>query len=247
MNTGGMNTGGMNTGGMNTGGMNTGGMSTGGMSTGGMSTGGMSTGGMSTGGMSTGGMSTGGMSTGGMSTGGMSAGGMSTGGMSAGGMNTETSIIETSPRAPVQESVRIRAHHGVVKKLGHWTTARRFDVRASRGAVVLDLRSPWIAAGHIEIWLDIDHATVKLLVPDNAIIDDGDLRRVGRCRVKDWTGKGAPGSRRILLCGEMRGAEARVHRGGVAILSAMASRAYLADARRARREGRYPTVDHPAR
>jgi hypothetical protein len=176
----------------------------------------------------------------------MTMAGMSTGGVSTGEMNTETSTIGTSPQAPVQESVRIRGHHGVVKKLGHWTTARRFDVRASRGAVVLDLRSPRIAAGDIEIWLDIDHATVKLLVPDDAIIDD-DLRRVGRCRVKDWTGKGAPGGRRILLLGQMRGAEARVHRGGVAILSAMASRAYLTDARRARRAGRYPTVDDPAR
>jgi hypothetical protein len=33
-----------------------------------------------------------------------------------------------------------------------------------------------------------------------------------------WTGTAAPGGRRIKLVGEMRNAEVRVHRGGVALL-----------------------------
>ena len=145
-------------------------------------------------------------------------------------------------------AVPVRAHGRLVKKLGHWTTARQFDVRASRGVVVLDLRSPQLAAdGAIEVSLDIDHATVKLLVPDGAGIDDGNVRRIGRCRVTDWTGVSTDGGRRIVLTGEMRRAEIRVHRSGVAILSAMCSRAYLADALRARREGRYPAIDDPTR
>ena len=49
------------------------------------------------------------------------------------------------------EAVRIRAHNRVVKNLGDWTTARRFDVRASRGLVVLDLLLPEIEPGEIEI------------------------------------------------------------------------------------------------
>jgi hypothetical protein len=83
--------------------------------------------------------------------------------------------------------------------------------------------------------------------PDGAVIDDGNARRIGRCRVSDWTRLSADGGRRIVLTGEMRHAEVRVHRDGVAILSAMCSRAYLADALRARREGRYPTIDDPTR
>ncbi len=152
-----------------------------------------------------------------------------------------------APAAPAQRAVRIRAYHGVTKKLGHWTTARRLDVRAARGSVVLDLRSPRIEPGDIEVQLDIDHAMVKLLVPEGAVIDHDEARRVGRGRVKDWTGTSAAGGRRIVLLGEMRNAEVRVHRGGIAILSAMCSRAYLADARQARREGRFPTIDDPAR
>jgi hypothetical protein len=146
-----------------------------------------------------------------------------------------------------EQPVAIRAHSTVVKQLGHWTERREFEVRASRGSVVLDLRSSRIPAGDIEISLDVDHAVVKLLVADGAVIEHGDLRRVGRCAVKDWTGTAAAGGRCIVLTGELRSAEVRVHRGGVAILSAMCSRQYLDDARQARREGRYPTIDDPSR
>jgi hypothetical protein len=137
------------------------------------------------------------------------------------------------------ETVHVRAHSRSVKQLGgEWTTARRFDVRASRGLVVLDLMLPRIPPGEIDIALDIDHATVKLLVPDGAIIDDDDLRRVGRGRVKDWTGASAPDGRRIRLGGEIRNAEVRVHRGGVALLSLLRSRRSLDEIRKAHREGR---------
>ena len=135
------------------------------------------------------------------------------------------------------ETVQIRAHHRVVKNLGDWTTARHFDVRASRGLVVLDLLLPEIEPGEIEIALDIDHATVKLLVPDGAVIHDDELRRVGRGRIKDWTGTATPGGRRIKLVGEMRHSEVRVHRGGVAILSLLPTR-HRDQVRRAHRAGR---------
>jgi hypothetical protein len=141
----------------------------------------------------------------------------------------------------------VRAHGRVARRLGHWTSGRQLDVRASRASVLLDLRSPRIEAGDIEISLDLDHAVVTLLVPDGAIIDDGDVRRVGRGRVKDWTGVSEPGGRRIVLTGELRKAEVRVHRGGIAILTAMRTREYLADALAARRAGRFPSTDDPAR
>jgi hypothetical protein len=136
------------------------------------------------------------------------------------------------------ETVHVRAHNRSVKYLGDWTTARRFDVRASRGLVVLDLVVPKIEPGDIEIALDLDHAAVKLLVADGAIVDDGELRRVGLGRVKDWTGARAPGGRHIRLAGEMRNAEVRVHRGGVAILSLLRSRRSRDAVRKAHHEAR---------
>jgi hypothetical protein len=45
----------------------------------------------------------------------------------------------------------------------------------------------------------------------------------------------------------MRRGEIRVHRGGIAQLSAMFSREYWADLRRAHKEGGFPAVDDPTR
>jgi hypothetical protein len=142
---------------------------------------------------------------------------------------------------------RIRADYEHVRKLGHWTEARAFEVRSRRGHVVMDLRSPQIPAGDIDINLDLDHAMVKLLLPADAVIDE-DVRWTGRGRVKDNQAptKGQPG-RTVRLTGEIRHGEIRVHRDGVAILSAMFTKEYLRDAQAARREGRYPTLDDPAR
>jgi hypothetical protein len=63
-------------------------------------------------------------------------------------------LTQATPTAPV----RVPANHTVTKRLGNWTTARRFQVRAHRGHAVLDLRSPQIPAGDIEVEADLDHA-----------------------------------------------------------------------------------------
>ena len=152
-------------------------------------------------------------------------------------MSSDTSLATQAPGARAAEPVRIRAHGRAVKKLGRWTTHRRFDVAASRGSVVLDLLLPRVEPGEIDIHFDLDHAMVKLLVPDGANIDHDDLRRIGKARVKDWTGTGTPSGRRIKLRGELRDAEIRVHRRGVAILSLLVSRSSRDAVRQARREG----------
>ncbi len=153
--------------------------------------------------------------------------------------------MNTAQPAPASP-VRIPANHTVTKRLGNWTTARQFQVRAHRGHAVLDLRSPQIPAGEIQVDVDLDRATLKLLVADGAVVDDWDLRRISRGRVKDAEGPNAPGGRHIVVTGQMRHGQIRVHRGGFAVLSAMCSREFLADLRRAGREGRTPTVADPA-
>jgi hypothetical protein len=136
------------------------------------------------------------------------------------------------------DSEQIRAHHRSIRKLGAWTTARRFDIRASRGSVVLDLLLPELESGEITVELDIDHSTVILLVPDGANIDHDELRRIGRGRVKDWTGVGSPDGRTLRLTGELRHAEVRIHRGGIAILRLLLSRSSRGEVRQARKRGR---------
>ena len=146
---------------------------------------------------------------------------------------------------------RIQADHRMVKKLGHWTTDRDFEVRARRGAAVLDLGSREIPDGDLEIRLDLDHAMVKLLVPDDAVLDTWDLRWSGRRswagKLKDWTKQpGHEAGRRIRLAGEVRTGEIRVHRGGIALLSAMFSRAFVDECRAAHRTGTPVTVLDPS-
>src|SRR5262245_36323211 len=148
---------------------------------------------------------------------------------------------QTTPNTPV----RIVANYAVTKHLGNWTTSRHFQVRAHRGHAVLDLRSPHIPEGDLQVEVDLDHGMLKLLVADDAVIDDWDLKRVGRGRVKDGQAPKVPGTRRIAITGQMRHGEVRVHRGGIAVLSAMCSREFLADVRRARKEGTTPTVADP--
>ena len=153
-----------------------------------------------------------------------------------------------------RETVRIHADHASVKRLGHWTTADHVEVHARSGSAVIDLRSPQLPEGDVTIDLDLDRAMVKLLVPDDAVVEYWDVRWTGRGKVKDGAGprNGAGsgntgGARRIRLTGSVRGGEVRVHRGGVAILSAMCSREYLAELRRAHRTNTLPTIDDPAR
>jgi hypothetical protein len=70
------------------------------------------------------------------------------------------------------DPARVAADHAVTKRLGHWTTKREFVVRARRGKAVLDLRSPHIADGALLLDVELDRATLTLLVADNATVED---------------------------------------------------------------------------
>ena len=144
--------------------------------------------------------------------------------------------------------VQIHADHDSSRHLGSWTTARAFQVRARRSRVVIDLRSPQIPDGDIEVNLDLDHATITLLVAEETLIDQWDLAWTGRGKVKQTYHHNAAGTgRRIRLTGQARHGEVRVLSGWIAQLSAICTREYLADARRANAHGGTPTLDNPAR
>jgi hypothetical protein len=158
-------------------------------------------------------------------------------------MSTQLSTTIT-PTTPVQ----IHADHSQRKLLGTWTTSAAFEIRARRSRVVIDLRSPQIPAGDIDLSLTLDHAALTLLVAPDMVIDQWDLAFDGRGKVKQTFHQHTPtASRRVRLTGRVRGGEVRVHSGGIAQLTAMCSRAYRADARRAHAAGRVPTLDDPAR
>ena len=141
---------------------------------------------------------------------------------------------------------RLPADHGMTKRLGHWTSANGFEVRARSGALVLDLRSPAIE-GDVEIRLDLYRSMVKLLLAEGDQVDHWNLGWTGQGRIKDDQRPASATGRQVRLVGGASDSEVRVHRGGIAILSAMFSRAYVQDVRQARKNGTYPTVDDPAR
>src|SRR5689334_13044800 len=110
-------------------------------------------------------------------------------------MTTSANPI-SAPDTGSTEIVRVHADHTMAKHLGNWTTARTFEVRARRGAAVIDLRSPDIggdAGQHsdIELHVDIDHGMLKLLLPTDATVDQWDLQWIGRGKTKDWEGSTA--------------------------------------------------------
>ncbi|MEZ0106121.1 hypothetical protein ABH920_000102 [Catenulispora sp. EB89] len=170
-----------------------------------------------------------------------------------------TSTIATATTRTVAdaaaEPVRLHVDHTSAKRLGNWTSAERFEVRARRGSVVLDLRSPQLPAGELVVDLDLDRAMVKLLLPDDAVVDQRDIVWSGSGKVKDGVGQqnerngivSAADVRRVRLTGRIHSGEVRVARGGVAMLAAMFSREYVEDVKQARRDGAWPTVDDPTR
>jgi hypothetical protein len=141
---------------------------------------------------------------------------------------------------------RLHVDHGVTKRLGRWTSASQFDIRVRSGVLVLDLRSPEIE-DDVEIRLDLHRSTLKLLLAEGDQVDHRDLGWSGRGQVRDDQRPAGPAGRRIHLAGHADNGEIRVHRGGMAILSAMFSRAFVQDLRQARKSGSYPTVDDPTR
>jgi hypothetical protein len=163
---------------------------------------------------------------------------------------TDMNSTTTSRAATAPAAERLHVDHGVTKRLGRWTSASQFDVRVRSGVLVLDLRSPEIT-GDVELCLDLHRSTVKLLLAEGDQVDHWSLGWSGRGRVKDDQRPAEPGAgngqRRVRLSGCAENSEIRVHRGGVAALSAMFSRAYVQELRQARRNGRYPTVDDPTR
>jgi hypothetical protein len=147
-----------------------------------------------------------------------------------------TSEEITVSNVTTDHPVLVHAHSTIVKKLGDWTAARRFDVRVRGGQAMLDLRSAQIPAGDVEIRLDTERGLLRLLVADDVRIESADLRWVGRGRLKDLQGASAGSGRTITITGEVRRGEIRVHRGGLAIVASLFDRGELRRMHRAHQE-----------
>src|SRR3984957_1168091 len=117
-------------------------------------------------------------------------------------ITTEGRTMSTQTR-PARNEVKILADHRAHKQLGNWTTSRDFEIRSRHGRVVLDLRSPQITDGDIQI--DLDRSAVTLLVAEDAVIDQWELTWTGGGKVKQtFHHLAARPGRRIRLTGHIR-------------------------------------------
>ena len=82
----------------------------------------------------------------------------------------------TSQAATAREAERLHVDHAVAQRLGRWTSASRFDARVRYGVLVLDLRSPDVT-GDIEVRLDLQRSTLKLLLAEGDQVDRCRSRR----------------------------------------------------------------------
>ncbi|GHF22238.1 hypothetical protein [Streptomyces morookaense] len=151
------------------------------------------------------------------------------------------------PHTSAGATERIEARFTSERRLGAWTDARRFDVHALRSSVQLDLRSNRIPAGDLEVCLDSERSSVKLRVPDDAVIDISELRRVGRTKFHGEPGRRGAGGRVVRLTGELRDAEIRIARGGAATPEEGLSQEFVDACRTLYHEGRRLAAEHGPR
>jgi hypothetical protein len=151
--------------------------------------------------------------------------------------------MNTTEMLPTQV---IHADHEIVKHLGHWSTASSFDVRARYASVVIDLRSPQLPAD-LAVHLELAHASITILTDEHAAIDAREISWIGKGRVKNLEPSEKVGT--VTITGKSEDSEIRIQRAGVAQLTAMLSRAYLAELAQTRKTGgvphrRRPTTPH---
>ncbi|MFE9337675.1 hypothetical protein [Streptomyces sp. NPDC007063] len=154
---------------------------------------------------------------------------------------------EHTPDRAEEQVEQVEAFYTNVKRLGHWTRSRTIEVRTRRSSVHLDLRSAQLPEGEIELRLHSERSTLKLLLPEDAVLLESELSLVGRCKVKDRERHTEHRGRVVRLTGTLQHGEIRVARGGVATLSAMFSREFLDDCRTAHRDGTEPVLPDPGK
>ena len=148
----------------------------------------------------------------------------------------------------------IRADHEIIKRLGDWSGAGAFAVRARRASVVVDLRSARLPE-QLSVDVRLVGAGLTLLVADATPVDAFAIVWSGKGRVKD-PARTEQGGRAlgidvalaaVVVTGQASSSAIRVLRGGSAQLVAMASKEYRNELARTRSDGTYPSVDDPRR
>lgn len=122
------------------------------------------------------------------------------------GMMTATTPAHTN------EAI-IRAHGSSPKREGRWTVPPRVVVEAKMGSPFLDFTDAQLQSRDVEIAVDLNMGTLKLVVPDGTSINDVDLiTKFGS--IKNKVRASADPPLRIRLTGETNFGSVVVRRAG---------------------------------
>ena len=99
--------------------------------------------------------------------------------------------------ATVATTDHVGAVFGSVQRVGAWGVARKTQVRALFGAVVLDLREACLPAGDLEIVVEVTLASLEVIVPPGWRIDNRCAAVLGSIE-QHASGPPASGPQRVL-------------------------------------------------
>lgn len=76
---------------------------------------------------------------------------------------------------PVRESLRLSVNHGRSDRLGLWEVPAKVELELQHSSSTLDFRTAPVPAEGVTIYLDTQHSSIRLLVPDHARVEHDEV------------------------------------------------------------------------
>jgi hypothetical protein len=110
-----------------------------------------------------------------------------------------------------QDRVQLKANLSNVKRRGPWVVPRTIEVHTSMGSAELDFREAVIPHGVVDIVLDLNIGSLKMIVPESASVD-ADQVELSAGSVKDKRGRLSGGRPHFVLRGTVRAGSIEIKR-----------------------------------
>ncbi len=122
-------------------------------------------------------------------------------------------VTHTDVESPLRTPpVELRANMSTLKRTGQWVVPREMVVRNRLGSTELDFTEARIEHQEVRIQLDVSGGSVKLLLPEHAVVDTNGVQVVAGS-VKDRVGAGrAAGRPRFVVAGRITAGSLKIRR-----------------------------------
>ncbi|MFC6704606.1 FAD-dependent monooxygenase [Flexivirga alba] len=129
-----------------------------------------------------------------------------------------------------RSETNVQVSREALRRLGSWSTTRRYTVQGDNARIVLDLRDSCRRFTEVTVMVDLAKTALILLVDEGTEVDDA-IHWTGRGKLKDRWGHDTAQSGTVTVSGDARGSEVRIHRGGMATMEDLTSRKRLMELR----------------